>query len=149
MPSSATPWPLGHVAPDGTVYLSDPSNQRIRKVDPAGTVTTIVGQSKGLALGGDGGPAIDATLTGSPFSMASTGDGDLYFTEWQRNGVRRVDAAGTISTVAGDVHGGSGFAGDCGPAAAARLTGPQGLAYRDGALFIEDGLNNRVRMVVP
>ena len=134
---------------DGTVYLSDPGNGRIRKVDPSGVVTTIVGPGTGSPLSGDGGLATDATLTESPFAIALSDDDHLYFTEWQRNSVRVVDPSGVIATVAGSDLGAVGSGGDCGPATSALLSGPQGLAYRDGALFLEDGLNNRIRMVVP
>jgi sugar lactone lactonase YvrE len=138
------------VASDGTVYMADPGNQRIRKVDPSGRVTTIVGTSAGRSLTGEeGGPATEATLTESPYAIALSGDGDLYFTEWQRNSVRVVDSNGTIATVAGNALGAGGFDGDCGPAGASLLTSPQGIAYRDGALFVVDGDDNRIRMVVP
>ena len=60
---------------------------------------------------------------------------------------RRIHSTGIVSTVAGD--GNPGFSGDCGPASSARLSKPTGITFHDGALFITDTNNYRVRMVVP
>jgi streptogramin lyase len=136
------------IAPDGqgNVYLGDSANLRIRKVDATGTITTFAGNGK-PGHGGDNGPAIDATLMPSQYGMAIDPAGNLYFTDWQTASVRRIDTAGIITTVAGS--GASGSLGDCGPATAALLSGPIAVAVHDGAIFIADSQNNRIRMVVP
>ena len=128
----------------GDVYLGDPGNLRIRKVDASGTITTFAGTGKS-GPSGDGGPALEATLSNSPFGLALDADGSLYFSEWQRNSVRRIDPAGTVTTVVG----GSSELGDCGPASDASVLAPQGIAIHDGVLYIVDSGRSRIRMVVP
>ncbi|MBI5516947.1 MAG: hypothetical protein HY909_24405 [Deltaproteobacteria bacterium] len=94
---------------------------------------------------GDGGPALLAQLD-APADLALAPDGALYILELGAHRVRRVAPDGTIATVAGD--GTMGFAGDGGPATAARLNSPQGLEVTaDGALLIADTGNHRVRRV--
>ena len=133
------------VDPEGNVYLGDQGNHRIRKVDPSGTITTMAGTGA-FGSTGDGGLATAATLE-KPRSIAVDDAGDVYVADWGTNTVRKIDAAGVITTVAGT--GSAGFSGDCGPAASAQLDQPYGLAVRDGALFISDEGNHRIRMVVP
>ncbi len=130
---------------NGNVYLGDQGNHRIRKVDRAGVITTIAGT--GVAgSSGDGGPATAATVE-QPRSIAVDPAGNVYFADQGTNTVRRIDTAGIITTVAGT--GRAGFSGDCGPAVAAQLSGPYGLAVHDGALYIGDEGNHRIRVVVP
>ena len=130
---------------NGSVYLGDQGNHRIRKVDPTGIITTIAGT--GVAgSAGDGGPATAATVF-LPRSIAVDQAGNVYFADWGSDTVRRIDTAGIITTVAGT--GAPGFSGDCGPAIAAQLSRPYGLAIHDGALYIGDEGNHRIRVVVP
>ncbi len=98
--------------PDGLIYICDVDNQRIRRIEKNGTITTYAGNGqKGYA--GDGGPATDAALT-EPYEMAWDKHGNLYFVERMNHIVRRIDAkTKTISTVAGT--GKPGFGGDGGP----------------------------------
>jgi sugar lactone lactonase YvrE len=135
------------VGPDGSIYVGDPGNARIRRIGPTGTVETIVGNGQ-TGYVGDGGPATNASLMQSPYSLALAPDGSFFFSDWQNNSVRKVDSGGMISTVVGVIPFG-GSSGDCGPATKARLNGPQGIVLHDGTLFIVDGQNNRIRMVVP
>jgi sugar lactone lactonase YvrE len=134
------------VGPDGSLYIGDPSNARIRRVDPAGNITTVVGSGASPSVGGegDGGPALEATLYGSPYGIVVTDDGSITFSDWQAGRVRRVDPAGVIATIVG-----GGLGTECGPAAEASLANPQAIGLRDGALFIVEGGRNRIRMVVP
>ena len=138
-------FPYG-VAPDGSgnLYIVDSSNQRIRKVDAAGVITTVAGDGT-RGYGGDGGPAT-AALLNFPGGVALDGAGNLYIADSSNDRIRKVDAAGVISTVAGD--GTYGFGGDGGPATAAQLNLPGGVAL-DGAgnLYIADLLNHRIRKV--
>jgi hypothetical protein len=130
----------------GNVYIVDEANQRIRRVNPDGTVTTVAGSGK-RGYTGDGGPALAATLQDPVMIAVDEGDGSLYFADHHNHVVRRVSTDGIISTVAGT--GVQGFSGDCGPATEAQLDQPWGIAIHDSVLFIADMGNNRVRMVVP
>jgi len=110
----------------------------------AGTITTIAGTGR-AGFSGDGGPAASAQLAG-PNAVAVDGRGNIYIADRENHRVRRVSAAGTITTIAGT--GTSGFSGDGGPAAAARLYVPSGVAVDGrGNVYIADLGNNRVRRV--
>ncbi len=141
----SNPYLMGVAAdPTGNVYLGDPENHRIRKVDPSGTITTVVGT--GVAgYSGDTGPATNAEIS-APGPMTVDPEGNIFFAD-DNSTVRKVDVNGIITTVAGT--GEPGYSGDCGPAASAQLDGPSGITIRDGVLYIVDGLNRRVRVVVP
>ena len=129
---------------DGNLYIADRFNHRIRLVDPTGTITTVAGTGE-EGFSGDGGPATEARL-GSPSGVAVDGDGNLFIADFSNHRIRRVDAAGTITTIAGTD--GRGFSGDGGPADQARLHFPTSVAV-DGAgkLYIADKLNHRVRVL--
>src|SRR5262249_46047990 len=121
-------------------------NQRVRKVDLGGTISTFAGNGVG-AFGGDGGPATGASLF-YPRGLAFDSGGNLYIAEQQNHRVRKVTPGGTISTVAG--NGTAGFGGDGGPATNASLNHPSGVALDStGNLYIADNSNERVRKVTP
>ncbi len=126
------------------LYIGDRGNHRIRRVDLAtGTITTLAGTGVS-GFGGDGGPATAAQIN-SPMGLA-IGSGNLYFGDTTNQRVRRVDlATGTITTLAGS--GAGGFGGDGGPAAAAQINTPAGLALDSRNLYIADRGSNRVRRV--
>ena len=129
----------------GNLYIADLINHRIRKVDAdTGVITTVAGDGT-TGFGGDGGPATAAQLYG-PTGVALDGSGNLYIADLINDSIRKVDAAGAITTVAGD--GTTGFGGDGGPATAAQLRAPAGVAV-DGAgnLYIADTENHRIRKV--
>ncbi|HEV7224755.1 MAG TPA: DUF4214 domain-containing protein [Pirellulales bacterium] len=126
----------------GDLFIAD-TNHRIREVDHAtGIITTVAGSGTG-SFSGDGGPATAAGL-GQPFGIAADSAGDLFIAVDNR--VREViHATGVITTVAG--NGTGGFSGDGGPATAAGLSLPFGIAVDSaGDLFISD-LGARVREV--
>ena len=134
------------VAGDGSLFIAESGNNRVRRVSPAGIMTTVAGTGQS-GFGGDNGPATAAKLSG-PVGLAVAGDGSLFIAESGNNRVRRVSPAGIMTTVAGT--GQSGFGGDNGPATAAKLSGPVGVAVAgDGSLFIAESGNNRVRRVSP
>jgi RHS repeat-associated protein len=132
------------VAPDGSFYIADSSNNRIRKVDRNGIISTVAGnESKGYA--GDGGPAVQAQLF-SPSGLALAPDGSLYIADSANNRIRKLDGNGIISTVAGS--GSAGYGGDGGMAIQAKLSNPTKIALGpDGSLYIADSNNQRIRKV--
>ncbi len=130
--------------PAGNLYIVDRENNRIRKVDAAGMITTVAGNGT-YGYNGDGGAAAAAQL-GSPAGMALDGAGNLYIADRSNYRIRKVDSAGDITTVAG--NGIRGYNGDGGAAVAAQLDSPAGVALDDaGNLYIADGDNNRIRKV--
>jgi len=132
------------VDPAGNVYIADAGNLRIRKVDTAGTITTIAGNGK-EGFSGDGGPAPSAELT-FPVEVAVDPAGNVYIADEGSNRIRKVNTAGTISTIAG--NGKDGFNGDGGPATSASLNDPRGVAVDPtGNVYITDRGNNRIRKV--
>jgi hypothetical protein len=127
----------------GNLYISDWGNKRVRKVNAAGLISTIAGNGT-LGYSGDGGLATNAQL--EPREIAADNAGNVYISDWNNHVVRKVNTSGIISTYAGTGTG--GYGGDGGPATAAMLWGPEGLAVDTaGNLFICDYYNNRVRMV--
>jgi RHS repeat-associated protein len=134
------------VGPDGSLYIADGFNYRVRRVGPAGTITTIAGNGS-PGFSGDGGPATAAQLA-SPAAVTVGSDGSLYIADAENGRVRRVGPDGTITTVAG--NGSPGFSGDGGPATAARLTAPTAVTVgSDGSLYVTDNGESRVRRVGP
>ncbi|MAG34768.1 MAG: hypothetical protein CL878_00740 [Dehalococcoidia bacterium] len=128
----------------GSLYIGDTHNQRVRRVDPDGIITTIAGT--GLReFSGDGGPAVKADLNFLA-GVAVDGSGGVYFADWDNHRVRRIAPDGVISTIAGTGKGGD--AGDGGPATRAELRLPFGLALGgDGSLYIADTWNSRIRRI--
>ena len=131
----------------GNLYIADRDNHRIRKVDTAGVITTAAGTGGGIfgGYGGDGGAAVQAQLK-SPRGVAADGAGNLYIADSGNYRIRKVDAAGVITTAAGT--GERGYGGDGGAATAAQLRSPMGVAV-DGAgnLYIADENDQRIRKV--
>jgi uncharacterized protein (TIGR03437 family) len=128
---------------DGNIYIADLVNDRIRRVSGAGTITTVAGGgSSGL---GDGGPATGAQLSG-PNGVAVDADGNLYIADTGHGLIRKVSAAGTITTVAGG--GPYGLLGDWGLATSAWLDDPWGVAIDgSGNVYIADYGHALVRKV--
>ena len=128
----------------GNVYVADSFNQRVRKIDPTGTIRTIAGTGE-RGYSGDGGPAIDAQLA-SPNGLLVDAAGNVYISDSGNYRVRKVDSSGMIETIAGT--GEPGNFGNGGPAVEARLRYPRNLAL-DSAdnLFIADTGNDTVRRI--
>ena len=136
------PWGLV-VTSSGNKYISDFSNNRIRKVSSTGVISTLTGTGTG-GYTGDGGAAVSAKIN-SPRGLAVDAAGNLYIADQNNHVIRKVSASGIISTVAGT--GSSGYTGDGGAAISARLSYPQAVAIdRSGNLLITD-LNYVVRKV--
>jgi RHS repeat-associated protein len=135
------------VGPDGSVYIADNTNSRIRRIGTGGIITTVAGNgAPGFGPAGDGGPATQAKL-GNPWDVAIAGDGSLYIADTNDHVVRRVRPDGIIVTFAGSTE---GYDGDGGLATAAKLDAPTGVAVGlDGSVYIADSRNKRVRRVTP
>ena len=129
---------------DGSFLIPDTGNQRVRKVSAGGVITTVAGTGV-QGFSGDGGPATSAQLS-IPFAVAPTPDGGFLLIDVGNQRIRKVDSAGTISTVAGT--GVAGFSGDGGPATSAQVYNPHNLvSAADGGFYIADASNERVRYV--
>ena len=138
-------------APDGTLVIASWHNNKIRTMDPVtGIVKVLAGGSYGFA--GDGGPAYNAVFN-VPKSLAIDNAGQIYVIDQRNERIRMIetDPDRTIHTIAGD--GSFGYAGDGGDVGAAEFGFQKGttpipdgaLALRDNALYIADGMNNRIR----
>ncbi|HEV2645528.1 MAG TPA: Ig-like domain repeat protein [Acidobacteriaceae bacterium] len=137
------PWGIA-LAGDGTLYIADQANNRIRKVTTAGTISTVAG-SNTLGYFGDSGPATQAQLD-VPGGVVVDVAGNIYIADSGNKVVRKVSLNGTISTVAGIAGGGPPV--DGWPATYSGLDGPFGL-FLDGPgnLYIASIFQNRIRMV--
>ena len=128
----------------GNVYVTDNNNQRVRRIDPTGIISTFAGTGRS-GFSGDGGPAVQAQLN-YPAGLAVDASGNLYVADRRNQRVRRIDAAGVITTFAGT--GEEGFSGDGGPAAQARLDRPAAVAVdASGNVYVADAGNRRVRRI--
>ena len=124
---------------EGNIYIAD--SMRIRRVDAAGNISTFAGTWP-FGYSGDGGPAAEAQL-GPSLRVTADRTGNIYIADGDNDRIRKVDADGIITTVAGN-----GDIGDGGPATAAQLRTPFGVAV-DGAsnIYIADRDDNRIRKV--
>jgi hypothetical protein len=161
------------VAPDGSLYISDPWDQVVRHVAADGEISTTAGffhpedeEEREVFIGsfesppciyktyngaggytGDGGPPASAELD-SPQGLAVAPDGTLYIAEGGNNVVRKVSPDGVISTIAGT--GQRGYSGDGGPATSAELNQPTDVALGpEGSLFVDDECNGVIRRIAP
>jgi len=127
----------------GNLYIADSANNAVRKVGTDGKMSTIAGTGSNV-VSGDGGPATQAGVY-TPQGVAVDGSGNVYISTGEQ--IRMVDSAGNISTIVNTANA-FGFAGDGGPATAAKLAVPNGLAT-DSAnnLYIADSYNHRIRKV--
>jgi len=134
------------ISPDGSIYIADSSNHRVRMVDRDGVITTVVGTGE-RGFSGDGGLATEAQLDG--FKKIALGpDGSLYIAGINSARIRRVGPDGIIRTVVGT--GQRGYDGDGGSATEAKISWPGGIAVgSDGSLYIADGQYDVVRRVGP
>jgi sugar lactone lactonase YvrE len=129
----------------GNVYIVDTGNNRVRRVDLSGSISTVAGNGT-ASYGGVGGPATSASLN-SPLAATVDSVGNLYIADTQSSRILRVNSDGMISVFAGT--GESGFSGDGGQAVNAQIQFPAGLAIDSfGNVFFSDRDNNRIREVL-
>ncbi len=130
----------------GNVFVSDQGNNRIRKINTAGTISTVAGTGAS-GFSGDGGSATGAQLH-SPWGIVIDNSRSIFIADYENNRIRRIDTFGIITTVAGT--GTAGYSGDGAAATAADLSRPVGLAIsRTGAVYFADFTNNVIRVVHP
>jgi len=128
----------------GNLYIADTFNNRIRKVDTNGIITTVAGTNIS-GYTGDGGAAVNAELA-SPGGVVVDASGNLYISD-TTNRIRKVDTNGIITSVAGTNS--AGYSGDGGAALNAKLNGPWGVVFDAmGNLYIADNINSRIRKVL-
>lgn len=125
----------------GNLYIADKDNDRIRKIDANGVITTVAGGGSS----GDGSVATNASLNG-PVRVTLDAFASLYIVDSYNHRIRRVDTNGIITTVAG--KGTPGYSGDGGAATNAALNSPRDAVLdASGNLYIADTLNERIRKV--
>lgn len=134
------------IAPDGSLFVCEREGNSIHRIDfRIGKIERFAGTGK-KGYSGDGGPALQATLNG-PKELEVDSAGNIFVVDTENNAIRRIDAKSRIiTTVAGS--GAKGGSGDDGPALKAQLNRPHGVCIdSDGAIYIGDTLNNRIRKV--
>ncbi len=130
----------------GNLYITDQLNNRIRKVTPAGIISTVAGSSTVVGYTGDGGPATNAKMY-YPAEVTVDPAGCLYIADSYNDVIRKINASGIITTIAGT--GVAGYSGDGGPAVLAKLNECTGVALNNaGDLYIGDFFNSRVRRII-
>lgn len=134
---------------NGDMYIADAANHAVRKVDHlSGIITTVAGTPTSQGYTGDNGPATSATLSW-PTSVAFDNNGNMYIADRANFVIRKVDAGGTITTVAGINANGCGYSGDGGQASAAEFCNPCGLTFDAGYfnLYVVDEGSSMVRAI--
>ena len=127
----------------GNTYIAEREGNGVRKVDAGGAMSTLAGTGE-RGYTGDGGPASAATW-GAPKAIRCDAAGDVIVVDTENHAIRRINAAGIVTTIAGGHLGGDG---DGGPATEAGLERPHGCGIGpDGTLYIADSNNHRVRAV--
>ncbi len=138
--------PFGVVrGPDGAIWFCEYTGQRIRRVAPDGTISTIAGTgAKGYS--GDGGPALQATFN-LPHELRFDAAGDLYIVDMTNHAVRKIDLkTKIITTIAG--NGQPGYSGDGGPAKNAQFKQPHSIQFGpEGDLYVCDIGNHAIRRI--
>jgi gliding motility-associated-like protein len=131
----------------GNIYIPDANNNVVRKIDPAGIISTIAGVQQSAGYNGDGGAAINAKLD-FPWALAVDGNGNVFIDDEGNWEIRKIDPAGIITDYGGDHL--LGYSGDGGPATAAEISYPTALACDPaGNLFMTDVFNYVVREIKP
>lgn len=128
----------------GNIFIADEGNNRVRKVNPSGIISTVAGNGT-AGYSGDGGTATAAMLN-NPRRLALDGAHNLYISDKGNNVIRKVTPGGNISTIAGT--GVAGYNGDGISAITARLYDPYGISVDDsGNVFVAEISNHRVRKI--
>jgi sugar lactone lactonase YvrE len=127
----------------GNIFVADEGNSNIRKITPAGVVTTFAGSAAETAF--KDGPAKDATF-GAPRGLCVDASGNVFVADTNNNLVRKITPDGTVSTFAGQISGGMSD----GTGTAARFSGLRAIAAdASGNLYVADSDNGAVRKITP
>lgn len=125
------------VGSDGTIYVADTDNNRIRKITPAGVVTTLAGQTMSGMTDGNG----TSAQFNRPSGIAVDTNGTVYVVDQMNNRIRKITPSGDVTTLAGSTSGANN-----GTGTAAQFNEPWGIAITsDGTLYVSDMLNSRIR----
>ena len=129
------------LAPDGSIYIADTFNHKIRKISPKGQVALVAGGPAGYKDG----KCTEARFN-LPFGITLDKDGSLYVADYGNHSIRKINADGIVSTVAGtDVEGNE----DAVNGSDARFRFPTDLAIaEDGTIYIADYYNSRIRSIL-
>jgi len=127
----------------GTIYVADTNNSRIRKITPAGVVTTLAGSLTGYA---------DGTGTAASFRLPTGIDvdsaGTVYVGDRANNCIRKITPSGVVTTFTGTCSTTGGYADGTGTAAL--FSGPRGITVDSaGTVYVADTSNNRIRKITP
>ena len=129
---------------EGNLFIADWGNARVRKVSATTSIITTVAGTGIASYIGDGLSCLTANI--APFDIKFDDYGNLFIADKNNNRIRRVDASGIITTVAGT--GNSGFSGDNGLATFAKIYGPEGVCFDScGNIYIADCQNRRIRKI--
>lgn len=129
----------------GNLYISDELNSCVRKINTTGIISTYAGMGGMSGNSGDGGAATSAMIQ-RPNTISIDGAGNIYFSDYLSNVVRKVNTSGTITRVAGNAS--MGYSGDGGQATAASFYYPcKTVVDNAGNLYIADEYNLVVRKV--
>lgn len=127
----------------GNILFTEKGTNSLRKIDTSGIITALTAKSVEGDYSGDGGPATRATLN-NPAGVATDDKGNIYIADFGNNVIRKIDAKGIITTIAGNHT--EGFSGDGGPATRAQLSHPWRIAVdKQGNIYIVDQGNLRIR----
>lgn len=141
------PWSIA-VDPAGNTFVADSGNNTVRKITPAGVVTTIAGLA-GIA-GSIDGKGTDARFDFAFFGggIATDRAGNLYVSDTANNTIRKITPDNTVTTIAGSVGGAPGT--DDGQGSGARFNGPSHLAVDvNGVIYVADTSNHTIRKITP
>ncbi|MFH0938054.1 MAG: PKD domain-containing protein [Planctomycetota bacterium] len=139
--------PAGVIGGDNCLLILDSGNNRVRKIDSGGVITTIAGNGT-FGYSGDNGPATAAQISYARGFWYDLNTKNIYIADTGNHRIRRISPSGVITTVAG--NGTAGFSGDGGLATAAQLNAPLGVTTTpDGTMYVTEEGNLRVRKIAP
>ncbi|OQP44886.1 hypothetical protein A4H97_08810 [Niastella yeongjuensis] len=136
----SSPWKVA-LDKQGNIFVADRDNFKIRKITPAGVVSTLAGSTAGFADGTGG-----AAKFMQPLDVVADDQGNVYVADNTSHRIRKVTAAGVVTTLAGD--GTAGY--QDGNGTATKFRNPSGLTLDpDGNIIVADRLNHRIRKITP
>lgn len=130
----------------GNLYVADSSNYTIRKISPIGVVTTVAGKAR--VIGWQDGKGSEARFRRPEGIVVNKDSGVIYVSDTFNGSIRQISPQGVVTTFAGRIHEGWGFAD--GRGTAARFNQPEGITIdRHGILYVADHGNKAIRKILP